>query len=147
MQQMRESIGNGETVDVELRKNRKAFRMCDGFEQDASMHNDIVQLYNSDGDRNVDVNIKTLKYNNRDEACCICLDPLQGELVIFPCDHAVHVECAMEMSNRMINTCPFCGQKLSVDMQNQRNCAYSIASTCFAVVSSLSLFVASITQM
>lgn len=54
--------------------------------------------------------VKTLK--NEDACCSICLEKLNGEIVITKCAHLFHLEC---IDDDVVDKCPLCREKLSYD--------------------------------
>ena len=47
------------------------------------------------------------------EECCICLDPLKNDIVIFRCLHKIHYRCFQEWSKRS-SLCPICRKEMFI---------------------------------
>ena len=45
----------------------------------------------------------------KEESCCICLDPLVGDIAALPCLHAYHRPCITRWFQEKY-TCPLCNQ-------------------------------------
>ncbi|XP_020618103.1 RING finger and CHY zinc finger domain-containing protein 1-like, partial [Orbicella faveolata] len=46
------------------------------------------------------------------DECCICFEDAFSGCQILPCSHVMHKECALDLIQRGIRTCPVCRQPL-----------------------------------